>query len=566
MAHVNLPSTLSVAQWDKLKAPKTPATKLPDELKQLTKLHLALKWDDFDASRLKTADDIEAGQSKLRAAEKAAIKTLRSQAETVAAAAAAYETQAKADKSVPKDVVAAANAIAKAARLYAAEVAEAVDAARQALEDKAGKLQADKGDDVDPKQLQQLKAKLLAAMATVRKQQSPRPMRFLIVRGKVNAALALAYAVGTAQEKQLKACLPNEGPYKVIKDKTAEVIWEQKAVTLVSDRVPAGLLKKVQLWMKKTLKLNVRLRLRASSGDVEETEGEDLSESDLKTATEQARQGITKQAVAARLAGLQAGIQAAVQAAKAAPAKSEIPALVAQVAKLVGAGNLGEADELIDEIEVLLEGDSHEADNDSETDSETDSEADEVETTEDAPARPAARAAPGDDEARAAFTRRLSALQARIKQALTGASGARVKPLSDGVTQAAKVGRYADANRLLDALEPLLDQGSKAGGGEAARAQALQDWKTRRAAAVSSLKAVATQVAAAKHASSAKAVIELQAVIKNLTPEPASLQQVRELQRWLADDDVVTDVCELAEDIRTPLLGALDQLHDAIAA
>ena len=266
MAQVNLPSTLSVAQWDKLKAPKTPATKLPDELKQLTKLHLALKWDDFDASRLKTADDIEAGQSKLRAAEKAAIKTLRSQAETVAAAAAAYETQAKADKSVPKDVVVAANAIAKAARLYAAEVAEAVDAARQALEDKAGKLQADKGDDVDPKQLQQLKAKLLAAMATVRKQQSPRPMRFLIVRGKVNAALALAYAVGTAQEKQLKACLPNEGPYKVIKDKTAEVIWEQKAVTLVSDRVPVALLKKIQRWMKQTLKLNLRLRVRNKAG------------------------------------------------------------------------------------------------------------------------------------------------------------------------------------------------------------------------------------------------------------------------------------------------------------
>lgn len=41
---------------------------------------------------------------------------------------------------------------------------------------------------------------------------------------------------------------------------------------------------------------------------------------------------------------------------------------------------------------------------------------------------------------------------------------------------------------------------------------------------------------------------------------------MKDLKRWLADDDVVTDVCELAEDIRTPLLGALDQLHDAIAA
>ena len=44
------------------------------------------------------------------------------------------------------------------------------------------------------------------------------------------------------------------------------------------------------------------------------------------------------------------------------------------------------------------------------------------------------------------------------------------------------------------------------------------------------------------------------------------MQQVKELERWLKDDDVVTDVCELAEDIRTPLLGALGKLGDAIAA
>lgn len=94
----------------------------------------------------------------------------------------------------------------------------------------------------------------------------------------------------------------------------------------------------------------------------------------------------------------------------------------------------------------------------------------------------------------------------------------------------------------------------------------MATWKTRRTAAVNSLKAVATQVAEAKHDSSAKAIIELQAVIKNLVPEPSTLAQVSELQRWLENDDVVSDVCELSDDIRTPLLGALTELRTALAA
>ena len=74
------------------------------------------------------------------------------------------------------------------------------------------------------------------------------------------------------------------------------------------------------------------------------------------------------------------------------------------------------------------------------------------------------------------------------------------------------------------------------------------------------------EIASAKHASSAKAIIEIQAVIANLTAEPSTLQQVSELQTWLGSDDVVNDVCELADDIRTPLLGALTQLRESLAA
>ena len=93
----------------------------------------------------------------------------------------------------------------------------------------------------------------------------------------------------------------------------------------------------------------------------------------------------------------------------------------------------------------------------------------------------------------------------------------------------------------------------------------MAEWQKKRTAAVAALKSVATKIASAKHASSAKAIMEIQAVMKNLTAEPTTLQQVTELQKYLGSDDVVQDVCELAEDIRTPLLRALHGLHGEIA-
>ena len=94
----------------------------------------------------------------------------------------------------------------------------------------------------------------------------------------------------------------------------------------------------------------------------------------------------------------------------------------------------------------------------------------------------------------------------------------------------------------------------------------MSDWKTRRAAVVDSLKSVAGKIAAAKHANSTKAILEIQAVMKNITAEPATLQQVTELRRWLSTDDVVNDVCELAADVRTPLLVPLERMHALLKA
>jgi hypothetical protein len=59
------------------------------------------------------------------------------------------------------------------------------------------------------------------------------------------------------------------------------------------------------------------------------------------------------------------------------------------------------------------------------------------------------------------------------------------------------------------------------------------------------------------------AVMEVQAVVKNLSAGPLRARQVTEWQRYLGQDRAVNDVCELAAGIRTPLRQALgrDQQH-----
>jgi len=548
MAQVNLPMTLSAAYWDKqkaalAKAAKPPATKLPDELKQLSKLHLAVDWAAFAADKLKTGDDVESALDKLDGVVKGDIKALLAQLQTVEKSATSFENEAKKDKAFPKDPLTATAAIIKAAKEYSGDVDKAVADARKALEAKKKEVAAQKPTGAPnstalTKQTKLLKSRLLTAIATLRKPQpNARPMRFMIVLGKASAGLALGYAVGPAQEKLLKGLMPGEAPFKIMKDMKAVVIWEKNALTFVSDRLSGTILKKVQLWLKKLLKLNLKMRVRKTTGEVEETEGEDISEELLKVDEADAEASVDRDEFMERLGALQADIKTGLSG----PSAARIKELMANITKLTKAEKFADADGELDEIEALL------------TASDED-DGDEVEVEEST-----------SQDAEAEFKKRFAALQPGIKTALAGPNAARLKELVAGITQLAKAARFDDADKVLDGIDKLLGGGGNAAPGKNA-AQAMDEWKARRAAAVTSLKSVATQVANAKHASSAKAIIELQAVIKNLTAEPSTLQQVSELQRWLADDDVVNDVCELAEDIRTPLLGALGQLRTALAA
>lgn len=94
----------------------------------------------------------------------------------------------------------------------------------------------------------------------------------------------------------------------------------------------------------------------------------------------------------------------------------------------------------------------------------------------------------------------------------------------------------------------------------------LQAWAQARQDAIAVLKGVAREIAELKDPESAQAVLQISAVVKNLTAEPRTLAQVSQLVRYLGTDDVVSDVSDLADDIRTPLLKALSQLHRGLTA
>ena len=145
-------------------------------------------------------------------------------------------------------------------------------------------------------------------------------------------------------------------------------------------------------------------------------------------------------------------------------------------------------------------------------------------------------------------------LQARAANDAHSAAVAKVAPLLQLAAGKAKGGDPRAALQALQSVQAMLEKDATD------RAAAMQTWTTRRTAVVTSLKSMAGKIAAAKHPSSGRAIVEIQSVIKNLTAEPWSLQQVNELKSWLKNDDVVSDVCELVEDIRLPLDEALEAL------
>ncbi|MCE9657558.1 MAG: hypothetical protein K8R60_03295 [Burkholderiales bacterium] len=486
MAQVDIPMALGAAFWDKqktalAKAAKAPPTKLADELKALTRLHAGVDWDGKDF----TADNV---------------KAVLAQLQTVVAALTKFETEAKKDKAFPKEPLTAVTAIDKAAKEYRGDIdayvatrksAAAKAAATAAAQKPKASPSAPGGAGASAKAAKLVRNKIIASIALLRKpkpQGAPgRPMRFLVVQGKLSTTLMMGVAVGPSQVKQLIAMCPGEAPYKTLKYPEAYLLWEKNALTFVSDKLSGSVVKKLQIWLKKTFKLNLKMRLRNAAGVVaEETEGEDLSDDMLKLDADDA---LSAEDAAQEYQERLAALAEAIRKAMAQPMGAKIKALMASSAQNAKANKYDAALGELDEIEALLEeGGLGEA-----------LEADESESEEEL-TNPAAKTGGNDAEAK-----------------------------------------------------------------KAELARAMDDWKARRAKAVASLKDVAGKIAASKHASATKAILEIQAVMKNITAEPATLQQVNELRKWLSSDDVVNDVCELAEDVRTPLLIPLERMRSLMA-
>jgi hypothetical protein len=94
-------------------------------------------------------------------------------------------------------------------------------------------------------------------------------------------------------------------------------------------------------------------------------------------------------------------------------------------------------------------------------------------------------------------------------------------------------------------------------------------WRAARAEAVGQLAQVRDAIKAVEHEGSERAVILLESVIKNLTPEPADRRSVDELVRYLETDDVIDRVhtpnpFDIEVNFRDNLLSVLATLRDRL--
>ena len=373
MAQVNLPFTLGPGFWKKqesalAKVPKAPSTTLGKELTALANLHIGIDWGAFGDDKLDTVAKADTRLSELEAAAKGKIKALTDQAQTVETVAGKFETDAKKDKQFPKEPLAAASSIAKTAKEYRSDVGEAVASARKALAAKVAALTAQQkkaapapGTGKPGAESKASKFIRTRALECIRKIKKPakgaKPWRFLVVQGKLSVTVAMVPLASTMHEKMLKSLIPTENPYKTFKDPKGEVIWEKNAVTLVSDRLPLGLAKKMQLWLKKLTKVNAKIRIRKTTGEAEESdEGGDIPDDLLKedpaeaAARKQAGKDFEK-----RLGELAPEIKKAMAEPLPAEIKDHIKELIDSIQKHGKAGEFEDAVDELDEIEAALE-------------------------------------------------------------------------------------------------------------------------------------------------------------------------------------------------------------------
>lgn len=168
----------------------------------------------------------------------------------------------------------------------------------------------------------------------------------------------------------------------------------------------------------------------------------------------------------------------------------------------------------------------------------------------------------------AEFKARLAEWTPAIKAAMA-AKGPRAADIAKLLAQATALSKPGGDSAL--ALAKLTECHKLAGmdapptQGESGKPAALAKWKAAREGAIAQLRALAAELTETGLPEVPKALILINSIVKNLTPEPAERNQVDELERYLSGDDVVADAC-LAFDLSGPLLSALADLKQQMPA
>ena len=121
---------------------------------------------------------------------------------------------------------------------------------------------------------------------------------------------------------------------------------------------------------------------------------------------------------------------------------------------------------------------------------------------------------------------------------------------------------------LRDVLGVDRSTGGGQGDGGDGTAKAMAGWRTAREAALGQLKSLEDAYRGMDEPEVDEAIILLRAIQANLTAEPATPQQVDELERYITADDLIAEAEEpngfgFEVALRDPLLAALTELRTA---
>jgi DNA repair exonuclease SbcCD ATPase subunit len=371
MDAVKLPNTL---EWNTQKAAfakvKSPPP-LKEPLDKVGKAHEAIDWTAFGADKLKTPADATKRLADLEREAKGSLKVLSDKAAEAESAAKKAVEPLKKDKTAG-DAAKAAEAIMKAAAQLQTDVTKFITAARSEVQTELERLEKEAkkgapaagGKPVLTKESKFIRGKIIECFRKI-KTPAPgaKPWRFLIAKGPQNVAICLLQTPpGNAHFNMLKKMLPGE-KLQLLKDPKGEVLWEKKSLTLVTVQPASGVAKKLQLWLKKVTGLNVKIRVRKPTGEVEDEDkdfqGEDLPDDQLKADPEEEKARAEAGAqFKDRLTHLWPQIQSALAANLPADVKKELSDLVASVRENGKERHYEDANDDLDSLEALLEDDA----------------------------------------------------------------------------------------------------------------------------------------------------------------------------------------------------------------